>query len=164
MTTALQKTLATHPAPGIHHSDQGVHCSASGYVAHLQQAGVKVSMSAAGRPTENALVERVIRTLKDEEVSLNDYEDLDDAFARIGQFFDDVYNTKRVHSSLGYKTPAGYEALMRRFARKRVTNTATKRSVNRVTCVLVRNTQIVSNFWGSVHTKFSGGGDSQLRA
>ena len=113
VTTALEKALAAQPAPTIHHSDQGVQYCATGYVARLQQAGVQVSMSAAGRPTENAFVERVIRTLKDEEVSLNDYEDFDDAFARIGQFLDDVYNTKRVHSSLGYKTPAEYEALMR---------------------------------------------------
>jgi putative transposase len=113
VTTALQKALAAHPAPGIHHSDQGVQYCATGYVTLLLQAGVQISMSAAGRPTENAFVERVIRTLKDEEVSLNDYEDFDDAFARIGQFLDAVYNTKRVHSALGYKTPAEYEAWMR---------------------------------------------------
>ena len=65
------------------------------------------------RPTENAFVERVIRTLKEEEVSLNEYADFADAEQRIGQFLDDVYNTKRVHSALGYRTPAEYEALMR---------------------------------------------------
>lgn len=70
-------------------------------------------MSAAGRPTENAFVERVIRTLKEEEVSLNEYADFEDAQARIGQFLDDVYNIKRGYSALGYKTPAEYEALMR---------------------------------------------------
>ena len=113
VTAALQNALAAHIAPAIHHSDQGVQYCASGYIALLQQAGVAVSMSAAGRPTENAFVERVIRTLKDEEVSLNDYEDFDDAFGRIGQFLDDVYNTKRVHSALGYKTPAEYEAALR---------------------------------------------------
>ena len=113
VTTALQNALATHTAPAIHHSDQGVQYCASGYVALLQQAGIQVSMSAAGRPTENAFVERVIRTLKEEEVALNDYEDFEDAQQRIGQFLDDVYNTKRIHSSLGYKTPAEYEALMR---------------------------------------------------
>ena len=113
VTTALQNALATHTAPAIHHSDQGVQYCATGYVAILQQAGVQVSMSAAGRPTENAFVERVIRTLKEEEVALNDYEDFEDAQQRIGQFLDDVYNTKRIHSSLGYKTPAEYEALMR---------------------------------------------------
>jgi Transposase and inactivated derivatives len=113
VTTALENALASHAAPTIHHSDQGVQYCATGYVTRLQQAGIAVSMSAAGRPTENAFVERVIRTLKDEEVSLNDYANFADAQQRIGQFLDDVYNTKRVHSALGYKTPAEYEALMR---------------------------------------------------
>ena len=112
VTTALQNALAAHAAPAIHHSDQGVQYCATGYVALLQQAGIQISMSAAGRPTENAFVERVIRTLKEEEVALNDYADFADAQQRIGQFLNDVYNTKRVHSSLGYKTPAEYEALM----------------------------------------------------
>jgi len=111
VTRALENALAHHGAPSIHHSDQGVQYCAAGYVTRLQAAGVQVSMSAAGRPTENAFVERVIRTLKDEEVSLNDYADFSDAEQRIGQFLDDVYNTKRIHSSLGYKTPAEYEAM-----------------------------------------------------
>ena len=80
--------------------------------ALLQQAGIAVSMSAAGRSAENAFVERVIRPLK-EEVALNDYADFEDAQQRIGQFLNDVYNTKRIHSSLGYKTPAECEALRR---------------------------------------------------
>ena len=120
VTSALEKALALHSAPTIHHSDQGVQYCATGYVTRLQTAGVLlqtagvlVSMSAAGRPTENAFVERVIRTLKEEEVSLNEYEDFADAQARIGTFLGDVYNTKRIHSALGYKTPAEYEALMR---------------------------------------------------
>jgi putative transposase len=113
VTTALEKALASHTAPAIHHSDQGVQYCATGYVTLLQNAGIAVSMSAAGRPTENAFVERVIRTLKEEEVSLNEYADFAEAQQRIGQFLDDVYNTKRVHSALGYKTPAEYEALMR---------------------------------------------------
>ena len=113
VTTALDKALVAHPAPSIHHSDQGVQYCARGYVTKLQQAGVQVSMSAAGCPTENAFVERVIRTLKDEEVSLNDYADFADAQARITTFLDDVYNARRVHSALGYKTPAEYEAMMR---------------------------------------------------
>jgi len=113
VTAALENALAHHAAPTIHHSDQGVQYCAAGYVTRLQEAGVLVSMSAAGRPTENAFVERVIRTLKDEEISLNDYANFSDAQQRIGQFLEDVYNTKRVHSSLGYKTPAEYEEMMR---------------------------------------------------
>ena len=111
VTSALEKALMSHSAPTIHHSDQGVQYCATGYVTLLQNANIKVSMSAAGRPTENAFVERVIRTLKDEEVYLSDYEDFSDAQNRIGKFLDDVYNTKRIHSSLGYKTPAEFEAM-----------------------------------------------------
>ena len=111
VTSALEKALSTHPAPAIHHSDQGVQYCATGYVTLLQNSNIKVSMSAAGRPTENAFVERVIRTLKEEEVYLSDYEDFLDAQNRIGRFLDDVYNTKRIHSSLGYKTPAEFEAM-----------------------------------------------------
>lgn len=109
--TALERALAAHPAPRIHHSDQGVQYAAHGYVALLEAHGVQVSMAAVGRPTENAYVERLIRTLKEEEVSLNEYEDYDDAYHRIGRFLDDVYMTKRVHSALGYLTPAEFEAL-----------------------------------------------------
>lgn len=67
-------------------------------------------MSAHGRPTENAFAERFMRTLKEEEVSLNDYEDLMDARAHLTHFLDQVYQRKRIHSSLGYLTPAEFEA------------------------------------------------------
>ncbi len=106
--TALERALATHPAPDIHHSDHGVQYAASGYVALLESHGTQIS-----RPTENAYAERLIRTLKDEEVYLNDYEDYDDAYQHIGRFLDEVYMTRRVHSALGYLTPAEFEALHR---------------------------------------------------
>jgi transposase InsO family protein len=96
--------------PEIHHSDQGVPYAAQGYVGVLEAAGVAVSMAETGKPTQNAYVERFIRTLKDEEVSLHDYQDMEEARARIGRFLDDVYMTKRIHSSLGYRTPAEFEA------------------------------------------------------
>lgn len=109
--TALERALATHPAPHIHHSDQGVQYAAHGYVALLEAHGTQISMAAVGRPMENPYAERLIRTLKEEEVYLNDYEDYEDAYDRIGQFLDDVYMTRRVHSALGYLTPAEFEAL-----------------------------------------------------
>lgn len=52
-------------------------------------------MALAGRPTENAYAERLTRTLKDEEVYLNEYRDFEDAYQRIGHFLDDVYMTQR---------------------------------------------------------------------
>lgn len=106
---ALERALQRR-CPAIHHSDQGVQYAAQGYVGVLEAAGVAISMAAIGKPTQNAYAERFIRTLKDEEVSLHDYQDMEEARARIGRFLDDVYMTKRIHSSLGYRTPAEFEA------------------------------------------------------
>ncbi len=106
---ALERALAGH-TPEIHHSDQGVQYAATGYVDRLLRRGVKVSMAARGQPRQNAFAERLMRTLKEEEVYLHEYDDLADARARIGRFLDDVYMTKRVHSALGYRTPAEFEA------------------------------------------------------
>jgi putative transposase len=107
--TALERALATG-RPEIHHSDQGVQYAATAYVARLQAAGVQVSMAAVGHPEENPYAERLIRTIKDEEVYLADYQDFTEAYAQIGQFLDDVYNRKRIHSALGYLTPAEFAA------------------------------------------------------
>lgn len=106
---ALERALARH-TPEIHHADQGVQYAATGYVERLWSRGVKVSMAARGRPRQNAFAERLMRTSKEEEVYLHEYEDLAEARARIGRFLDDVYMTKRVHSALGYQTPAEFEA------------------------------------------------------
>lgn len=106
---ALQRAFAyTHPE--IHHSDQGVQYAAHGYVQLLQGAQVQISMAAKGTPTDNAYVERFMRTLKEEEVYLHEYRDLTDARAHIGRFLEEVYMHKRLHSSLGYLPPAEFEA------------------------------------------------------
>jgi transposase InsO family protein len=109
---ALERALAQH-TPEVHHSDQGVQYAAHGYVARLQKANVQVSMAAVGQPTENPYAERVIRTIKEEEVYLNEYENFADAYQRIGHFIEDVYQTKRIHSALGYLTPAEFDVLHR---------------------------------------------------
>jgi len=106
---ALERALA-NGHPQIHHSDQGVQYAATGYTSLLQTAQVQISMSARGRPTENAFVERFMRTLKEEEVSLNEYEDMTDAREHLSRFLEQVYQHKRIHSSLGYLTPAEFEA------------------------------------------------------
>jgi len=110
---ALEQALAAHPAPRIHHSDQGVQYAAHGYIALLEAHGTQISMAAVGRPTENAYAERLIRTLKDEEAYLHEYEDYDDAYQHIGHFLEEVYMAKRVHSALGHLTPAEFDALQR---------------------------------------------------
>ncbi len=96
--------------PGIHHSDHGVQYACKHYVQMLEGAGVKISMASKGKAWENPYVERLIRTLKEEEVYLHEYEDYDDAYEHIGHFLEDVYTQKRVHSALGYMTPAEFQA------------------------------------------------------
>jgi putative transposase len=109
---ALRMALVCRqPGPGlIHHSDQGVQYACEDYVALLGRHGIEVSMSRTGNPYENALAESFMATLKKEEVHLQDYEDLADAHHHIGHFIEDVYNRKRLHSSLGYLPPVEFEA------------------------------------------------------
>jgi putative transposase len=100
------------PAIGIiHHSDRGVQYASSAYVARLTDIGAQISMSAKGNPYDNAKAESFFKTLKREEVYLNQYETFADAEGQIGRFIDDVYNQKRLHSSLGYLPPTEYESL-----------------------------------------------------
>jgi transposase InsO family protein len=99
--------------PGIHHSDQGVQYAATAYVEMLRSREVKVSMASVGEPEENGYAERLMRTIKEEEVDLSEYEDFGDALRGLGRSLDEVYNRKRIHSSLGYMTPAEFESQWR---------------------------------------------------
>lgn len=106
----LQKALVQY-CPEIHHSDQGIHYAFKNYIQVLQAHQVQISMAGVGKPEENGYAERLMRTIKEEEVELSEYNDLDDARQQIGQFLEKVYMTKRIHSALGYATPAEFEAL-----------------------------------------------------
>ena len=66
-------------------------------------------MSRKGNPYDNAYAESFFKTLKCEEVYLNEYKDIDEAWKYISRFIEDVYNLKRLHSSLGYKSPIDFE-------------------------------------------------------
>jgi putative transposase len=107
--TALRKALAT-AEPEIHHSDQGVQYAASSYTALLEQHQVQISMAAVGEAWQNGYAERLMRTIKEEEVTLSDYLDFADAYTSIGHFIEQVYQHKRIHSALGYLTPVEFEA------------------------------------------------------
>lgn len=98
---ALRFALAQH-CPQIHHSDQGLQYAAGAYTALLLQHRVQISMAAVGKAEENGYAERFMRTIKEEEVSLSEYRNFSDAKSQIGHFIDQVYMTKRIHSSLGY--------------------------------------------------------------
>lgn len=106
--TALRPALADRQ-PAIHHSDQGVQYAATAYVELLQTHGVAISMTDTGAAWQNGYAERVIRTIKEEEVYLSDYRDYGDAYQQIGRFLSDVYTHKRIHSALGYLTPAEFQ-------------------------------------------------------
>jgi putative transposase len=105
---ALERALVV-ATPQLHHSDQGVQYAATAYVERLQGLGVALSMAAVGAAHENGYAERLIRTIKEEEVNLTEYRDFADAQSQITRFLDDVYNVKRIHSALGYLTPTEFE-------------------------------------------------------
>ncbi len=108
---ALEEALATRDVkPGlIHHSDRGMQYASSAYTERLQSMGIQISMSAKGNAYDNAKAESFFKTLKQEEVYLKQYQTCEEASANSGQFIEDVYNTKRLHSSLGYVPPSEFE-------------------------------------------------------
>ncbi len=75
----------------------------------LQAVNVQISMAEVGEAWQNGYAERLMRTIKEEEVDLSDYKDYTDALQQLGRFLDEVYEYKRIHSSLGYLTPAEFE-------------------------------------------------------
>lgn len=113
---ALEHALTTRqPRPGlIHHSDRGVQYASAAYIARLVRAEARVSMSAVGNPYDNAKAESFFKTLKREEVYLNDYQTFAEAQEQLGRFIGDVYNAKRLHSGLGYLPPIEFEAIVGR--------------------------------------------------
>ena len=111
--TALRRALAAGRCPRLHHSDQGLQYACGEYTDLLKAADVQISMAAVGKPEENGFAERLMRTIKEEEVDLSEYNDFHDAYQRIGHFLEDVYTRKRIHSALDYLTPAEFEAQWR---------------------------------------------------
>jgi putative transposase len=113
---ALQEALQRFGKPEIFNTDQGSQFTDKTFTKMLRDAGITISMDGRGRCIDNVFVERLWRSLKYEEVFLHAYDDLDEARAGIGRYFD-FYNLERQHQSLGYSTPdAFYRGLVDRAA------------------------------------------------
>jgi putative transposase len=113
---ALEQALAGFGQPEIFNTDQGSQFSAEAFTSVLLARGVKISMDGKGRCIDNVFVERLWRSLKYEEVYLNAYENLVEARAGIGRYFD-FYNYRRRHKALGHQAPASfYDSLLRKAA------------------------------------------------
>lgn len=98
------------PPPGlVHHSDRGVQYASNDYTKLLEQRGIGISMSRRGNVYDNALAESFMKTLKYEEVYRTEYRDLAEAQASIKEFLEKIYNKKRLHSALGYRSPREFE-------------------------------------------------------
>jgi transposase InsO family protein len=112
---ALGMALAERrPAPGlVHHSDRGVQYASHGYTQLLRDHGIQISMSRKANPWDNAACESFIKTLKYEEVYRTEYRSLAEARTSIGAFLEKIYNQKRLHSALGYLSPAEFERCLR---------------------------------------------------
>lgn len=96
--------------PGlVHHSDRGVQYCCRDYIQRLEARGILISMSRRGNPYDNARAESFIKTLKSEEVWLRQYRDIADARDSIGVFLEQVYNGRRLHSTLQYRPPMEFE-------------------------------------------------------
>lgn len=91
--------------PEIFNSDQGSQFTSREFTGRLEAAGISISMDGRGRAFDNIFIERLWRTVKYEEVYLNDYQGVADAVSGLGRYWR-FYNDERLHQSLAYKTPA----------------------------------------------------------
>lgn len=108
---ALEMALQTRELPDglIHHSDRGVQYASQAYVQRLLEHDIAISMSAPGNPYENAKAESFMKTIKTEEVYRNEYDSFEEVEASIGYYIEEIYNTRRLHSAIGYTSPTLFE-------------------------------------------------------
>jgi len=111
---ALHRALVHHQAPGIHHSDQRAQYASTTYTQILRDANVQISMAEVGEAWRNGYAERLVRTIKEEEVDLSEYRDYTGALCQLSRFLGEVHKHKRIHSALGHLTPAEFKAQWQR--------------------------------------------------
>lgn len=104
------------PVGCIHHSDRGVQYASHEYVDLLKANHFLISMSGKGNPYDNAMAESFMKTLKYEEVYLSEYQTIQEVAENVFRFIEEVYNRKRLHSSIGYLPPAEFEAGLKKKA------------------------------------------------
>ncbi len=112
--TALTRAISTpRPPPGlIHHSDRGSQYCSHDYLRLLKAHGMLPSMSGKGNCYDNAMVETVFKTIKNELIWRASFQTRKAAELALGRYIDGFYNPSRRHSALGYKSPASFEANM----------------------------------------------------
>ncbi len=115
---ALQMAItARRPAPGLlHHSDRGSQYAAKSYRTELAAHGMRASMSRPGNCYDNAVAESFFSTLEFELLMRSDWHTRDAAKRAVFRYIETWYNRKRRHSTLGYVSPAEYEAQLQQAA------------------------------------------------
>jgi len=103
-TSVLNEALSMYPKPDIVNTDQGSQYTAQAHVNILKNYGIQISMDGKGRSIDNIVIERFWRSIKYEEIYLNDYKSMSELRYSIDNYMQ-KYNSRRLHSSIGNKTP-----------------------------------------------------------
>jgi putative transposase len=129
---ALEMALATREVPEglIHHSDRGVQYASHEYVDLLTTHDIRISMSAPGNPYENAKAESFMKTIKCDEVYRNEYTSFEQVKESIRYYIEQTYNTRRLHSALGYLSPMEFEQQLLNSLQEQSTVSTTKYAVS----------------------------------
>lgn len=108
---ALENAIRSRqPSPGlIHHSDRGTQYASNDYVKRPENIGAVLSMSRPARPWENGQCESFLKTLKREEINARPYRTMEELEQHLEEFIEQLYNQVRLHSALGYRSPAEFE-------------------------------------------------------